>query len=129
MSNSIPLPRYVMLEHQWNGVHYDLMLECQGMLRTWKLMEPLTSGEQKATELPLHRLAYLEYEGPVSQCRGTVKCIAAGNYEGDAGLEVEINLQLTGTLQGIVQLLHVQSSTWKLIWLPDSEQGLDLCEG
>lgn len=125
MSNSIPLPRYVVLEHQWNGVHYDLMLECQGKLRTWKLMEPLTSGEQKATELPLHRLAYLEYEGPIAPSRGSVTRLAAGTYEGNAGLEDVIHLQLTGTLRGAVQLQRVEFNNWKLIWLPDSEQGLD----
>ncbi len=29
--------RFVILEHQWNGVHWDLMLEQGGVLRTWAL--------------------------------------------------------------------------------------------
>ncbi len=72
--------RYVILEHDWNGIHYDLMLEDDGALKSWRLAKSLQPGEQKATRLPDHRLVYLQYEGPVSGDRGTVRRVSAGTY-------------------------------------------------
>lgn len=114
-------PRYVLLEHRWNGVHYDLMLEHEGWLRTWKMVEALQTGDQPITELPRHRLAYLEYEGPVSGDRGTVRRVATGKFEGNAGQDSEIIVQLTGTLQGTLRLMLVKAPEWKLNWMPTVE--------
>lgn len=114
-------PRYVLLEHRWNGVHYDLMLEHQGWLRTWKMVEALRTGDQPVTALPRHRLAYLEYEGPVSGDRGTVRQVAAGTFEGHACEESEISVQLSGTLQGTLRLVLIQAPEWKLNWMPAVE--------
>ena len=48
-------------------------------------MEAVTGKEIRcvATRLPDHRLAYLEYEGPVSGNRGVVRRIDSGKYEID----------------------------------------------
>jgi hypothetical protein len=49
------------------------MLEAGGALKTWALsQEPAERIEIAAEVLADHRLAYLEYEGPVSGGRGTV---------------------------------------------------------
>ena len=90
--NTMPAPeslsyRFVILRHEGSaeykpGVHWDLMLERDGRLRTWALAElPAADREIDAERLPDHRLAYLDYEGPVSGNRGTVRRIDAGQFE------------------------------------------------
>ena len=68
------MPRYVILRHENpQGVHFDFMLESAGALKTWSLMEPPQAGLEIACEaLADHRLAYLDYEGPISGGRGSV---------------------------------------------------------
>jgi hypothetical protein len=81
------MPRFVILRHELppghdRGTHFDLMLEMGGVLRTWELPELLEVGKViQAKALPDHRLAYLEYEGPVSGNRGTVSRIEDGEYD------------------------------------------------
>ena len=87
------LMRFVVLHHQVpeegdvaelvaRGSHYDLMLESNQILQTWALTKwPLAIGESTAArELPPHRLAYLDYEGPISGNRGTVTRVCCGTY-------------------------------------------------
>ena len=38
------MPRFVLLEHVWNGVHWDLMLEHGDVLRTWAIDSPIVAG-------------------------------------------------------------------------------------
>lgn len=82
------MPRYVILYHQQHSTdtdltHWDLMLEKNGFLRTWKIQQLPTPGEQLAAiPLPDHRIAYLEYEGPISGDRGKVSQFDSGTYEG-----------------------------------------------
>ncbi len=76
--------RYVILHHE--GIaepHYDLMFETApgSDLATWRANEwPIHHGSA-LTRLADHRRAYLDYEGPVSGDRGTVKRISAGTYD------------------------------------------------
>jgi hypothetical protein len=90
--------------------HCDLMFEANGALRTWAIdalpcslgvtagrgataqrvasgCSSAWAGVRIATEngvpaerLPDHRLAYLDYEGPVSNDRGTVSRLDAGEF-------------------------------------------------
>ena len=76
------MPRFVVLEHRWNGVHWDFMLEQGNILRTWAIDAPIVEGESlPARALADHRLAYLDDEGPISGSRGEVKRVARGIYE------------------------------------------------
>src|SRR5262245_64668801 len=74
--------RYVILTHDHPYLHWDLMLEVDGALRTWRLSAPPEPEFDVAAE-PLgdHRLAYLDYEGPVSGDRGYVTRWDAGIVE------------------------------------------------
>jgi len=57
------------------------MLEQGSSLRTWALEQPLTfEAEVRCVALAEHRLAYLNYEGPVSEDRGSVTRIDQGEY-------------------------------------------------
>ena len=79
--------RFVILRHECPegykpGVHWDLMLEEAESLRTWELAaEPAIGLTIAAEQLPDHRLAYLDYEGPISGDRGTVARWDYGSYE------------------------------------------------
>jgi hypothetical protein len=89
------MPRFVILEHDHPTLHWDLMLETSAGLRTWRLAAPPALAAIVAAEpLGLHRVAYLEYEGPVSGNRGTVKRWDRGEYvpllDNDTNVEVEL---------------------------------------
>ena len=73
--------RFVLLEHNWNGVHWDLMLEAGEVLRTWAIDAPIVSGRDlPARALGDHRKIYLDYEGQISGNRGNVRRVDAGTY-------------------------------------------------
>ena len=75
------MPRFVILEHDHPALHWDLMLEAGDVLQTWRLAEPPAPGLAiEATALADHRLAYLDYEGPISGNRGTVSRWDAGVF-------------------------------------------------
>jgi hypothetical protein len=74
------------------------MLEFNGALRTWALeREPQANDAIPAEALPDHRLAYLEYEGPVSGNRGIVTRVDQGEYQ----LIEDSPDRLTLVLQGV----------------------------
>jgi len=64
--------------------HWDVMLETDSALRAWSIPPQCPDGSSfvcPATHLPDHRKHYLDYEGDVSDNRGTVSRIDAGAYE------------------------------------------------
>lgn len=77
------MPRFVLLEHQWNGVHWDFMLEtADGPVRTWAIDAEIVAGmDLPARALPDHRAAYLDLEGEISEGRGAVRRVDRGEYE------------------------------------------------
>lgn len=76
------MPRFVVLEHAGNGIHWDVMLERDNALETWAIDQPLQPGtELPARRLAAHRIAYLDYEGPISRGRGNVRRVAGGIYQ------------------------------------------------
>ena len=75
--------RFVVLQHSGFGdPHFDLMFETSpgSPLATWRC-DQWPFGEQPNLE-PLgdHRRAYLDYEGPVSGNRGTVRRVESGTH-------------------------------------------------
>lgn len=76
------MPRFVLLEHDHPQRHWDLMFDTGAALRTWRLDRPLDAGQTiRTTALPDHRRLYLDYEGPVSGDRGSVRRVLAGQFE------------------------------------------------
>src|SRR5690349_3360883 len=96
------MPRFVILRHEMPtiaraGVHWDLMLEQGGVLRTWALAdEPVPHVAIAADELSDHRLDYLTYEGPISGGRGEVRRWDEGTYEIRSDSPAEILFRLSG---------------------------------
>ena len=68
------MSRFVILNHDHPFKHWDLLLEVENDCRTWRLLESPATIESRMNAVPIapHRLLYLDYEGPVSQGRGTV---------------------------------------------------------
>ena len=58
------------------------MLESGDALTTWSLAaEPESAPSIAAVALPDHRRDYLDYEGPISEGRGSVTRVDQGNYQ------------------------------------------------
>jgi hypothetical protein len=118
------MPRFVLLEHDHPVLHWDLMLECGDALRTWRLDRvPTVAATIPAEPLSDHRIAYLDYEGPVSGDRGTVKRVDSGEFTqtasgSDAVDRAVVELQLAGIrLRGQATIC---SETGTLKWQPSS---------
>jgi hypothetical protein len=137
------MPRFVLLYHECppqhpRASHWDFMLEADKVLHTWALAElpdawrsahlrteelrpgcpALAVGDEvEAQQLDPHRLAYLDYEGPVSDERGQVWRIDHGRYalEHDSPLVRRIEL-IGGMLRGKVVLLRTtpNAASWTL---------------
>ena len=91
------MPRFVVLEHDHPFLHWDLMLEAGESLRTWRLAAPPGPGVvTEATPLGEHRRLYLDYEGPVSGGRGTVRRWDAGTFEWVADGPDRVEVVLSG---------------------------------
>ena len=110
------MSRFVLLEHQWNGTHYDFMLEIDGTLRTWSLVAPISPGvDVAARALPEHRPAYLDYEGPISGDRGRVRRLDRGTYVTRTWEIDRIEVELKGDqLNGTLRLARAEREVWSL---------------
>jgi len=120
------MSRFVLLEHDHPELHWDFMLERGEALLTWRLDRiPDKASEIAAVSLPVHRIAYLDYEGLVSDNRGSVVRVDRGDFE---FLESEpgiVSVRLNGSrLQGIARLRKLSAdgspdeSAWRMIWQP-----------
>ncbi|MEX2025886.1 MAG: DNA polymerase ligase N-terminal domain-containing protein [Pirellulaceae bacterium] len=113
------MPRFVVLDHETppdydRPPHFDLMLEAGTELRTFALLRWPAAGETVLCEqLADHRLAYLDYEGPISGGRGHVTRHDAGEYDIVKETSHSLVLELSG------QRLH---GTLTLMWLADSQR-------
>src|SRR5262245_52154592 len=110
------MPRFVVLEHDWPFLHWDLMLEAQGVLRTWRLLSPPQGSDDVPAE-PLgdHRISYLDYEGPFSGGRGSVRRWDAGTFDWREHAPERLRLHLHGEkLRGEVELAREGDGAWRL---------------
>ena len=115
------LVRYVVQEHSGFGpVHYDFMVEQGGVLWTWQLDLPPDRwriGPVAARRIGDHRLAYLDYEGPISGNRGRCRIVARGRCR---VVQVEpgaVRLELSeGAMAGTAELVRTapDSTLWEL---------------
>ena len=113
------MPRFVILEHDHPVLHWDLMLEANSVLHTWRLAEaPAPDRLIAATALGHHRIAYLDFEGPVSGNRGTVHRWDTGVFEElpDSAPAVR-KLQFQGArVRGVILLNQNDGDEWQFTW-------------
>jgi hypothetical protein len=114
--------RFVILEHRWRGVHWDLMLETAGgCLRTWAIDEEIVGGRVVgARRLGDHRVEYLGYEGPISGDRGWVRRVDEGVYESELWEAGRVEVRLCGRVHlGRARLWAVAGDDWLMAWSSD----------
>ncbi len=100
------ISRFVVLLHDHPFEHWDLMLERETALRTWRLLDaPAPDVDIRAEPLGDHRLHYLDYEGPVSGNRGSVSRWDRGSLEVLEQTESLCRCRVAGgRLTGIIEL-------------------------
>ncbi|NIP84971.1 MAG: hypothetical protein GTO03_05195 [Planctomycetales bacterium] len=103
--------RFVILYHRTpegfpRPTHWDLMLEAEGVLKTWALREdPQAHPRQVVQLLGDHRLDFLVYEGPLSGDRGSVCRWDQGTYQPVQQTDDRWVVRLAGgKLQGQIEL-------------------------
>ena len=120
--------RYVILRHQTppghaRGLHWDLMLEAGDTLWTWALPEEPAPGKRlTAQRLPDHRLAYLDYEGVISDGRGVVARCDAGTFALRSASDAEVVAEVAdGKLRGRMRLTRDAADVqrWEVVFGPD----------
>jgi len=115
------MPRFVILTHDHPILHWDFMLEKEAHLRTWRLTQTPAAGVAITAEaLADHRLAYLDYEGPVSGNRGSVLRFDRGNYVSVEESPDLVVVELTGNqLNGQASLRRgSHPGTWTFQYTP-----------
>ncbi len=92
--------RYVILTHDWPNLHWDLMLEWDGQLLSWRILE------EPELDIPLevqrtsdHRIEYLDYTGPVTGDRGEVQRWDRGSWVKVASEDSHGETELRGVFQ------------------------------
>jgi hypothetical protein len=116
------MPRYVVLRHDCppgfgKPSHWDVMLERDGVLLSWSMLDLPTPGDAgvAATRLADHRVAYLDYEGPVSGDRGEVSRVASGEFRWLERTPSRIALELIdGEWTGVLALHEGDAGSWTL---------------
>lgn len=105
------MPRYVILHHKTPSgfakpSHFDLMLEDGDVLKTFTLWQFPSVAEVAQAEPDFdHRLAYLDYEGPVSRNRGEVTQADTGTFTWIVRESDRLEVELTGKhLQGTLRV-------------------------
>jgi hypothetical protein len=120
------MPQFVILRHTLpagsdRADHFDLMLEEGSTLLTWALAKLPNAQSQLAQELPPHRRDYLTYEGSVSNNRGEVVRVIAGEFEWRVRNEQEWIADVgSPELRGQLHFQRAEQDNW-LVWLT-SEQ-------
>ena len=112
------------------GLHWDLMLEQAGVLRTWALSEePRIGSTVQGLLLDDHRLAYLEFEGEVPGGRGIVTMWMKGTYKlyGEDTTQFAIDLLSPNWTSRVVAVQTEKTNQWKFQFdsIPSSSRGFE----
>jgi hypothetical protein len=100
-----------------SAVHWDFLIEIpdQARLAAWRLAEnPVGRTEAVAAErIADHRRVYLDYEGPISGDRGSVRRVDRGDSVSHAYTQDRLVAELRGTgLCGVYELVSVDAGQW-----------------
>ncbi len=109
--------RFVVQAHTRNHqTHYDLMLESGDTLKTWQMDSPPDQIPQTTIKIQDHRLIYLEYEGEISNNRGSVKIWDKGEISILEESDTAWSIAMEGTLlKGTYRLMTDDKIKW--IWI------------
>lgn len=107
--------RFVILEHDAGAIHWDFLLDTadDAPLMTWRLAaNPLVGPSPiAATRLPDHRRRYLDYEGPLSGDRGSVRRVEQGAAVLLLISEALVRLRLRG--ERLAGIARIDADGWR----------------
>ena len=111
--------KFVIQEHKKEGdVHWDLMLESDGFLETYRLDVPpeeITSRPANAQKIFDHPMKFLAYEGSVNEGKGSVSIADAGTYRIVKETDETIEINLDGKiLNGDLIMTRLKDDQWQL---------------
>jgi hypothetical protein len=100
--NSDTQKQFVIQEHTTpSGVHWDLMLEMQDTLWTWRLNTPpaeIKNEPVAAERIGDHPLRFLTYQGPVQNGTGQVTIADKGTYSLREQIENSLLIDMHGKM-------------------------------
>jgi bifunctional non-homologous end joining protein LigD len=112
--------RFVVHRHQKESepTHWDLMLEREGILETYRLAEPPEKwgkGAIEAVKIFDHPLKFLSYEGSVNKGKGRVEIADCGTYRLIKKNENQQQISFAGKLfRGEFQICLIKDDRWEL---------------
>jgi bifunctional non-homologous end joining protein LigD len=111
--------RFVVQEHTTiEGIHWDLMLEQDDILITFRLEAAPKEAVRRAIRAQRtfdHPIKFLDYEGPVQRGTGQVRIIDRGTYRLEAQRGDVLEVGLEGTiLRANLTLTRAEGATWYL---------------
>ncbi len=94
--------RFVIHKHtRGTDVHWDLMIECGDVLKTWRLGNPpekLGTEKTKATPIFDHDKKFLTYQGPVNNGTGNVELVDEGMCTIESDKENNLKITFEGKI-------------------------------
>jgi hypothetical protein len=113
------MPRFVIQQHSCEkNTHWDLMLEKDGSLATWRVVCPPGKWGGKKVQccnLFNHQIRYLSYQGPLSDNRGQVLIAAAGTYQPQKISQKCWRVALKGDkINGLLELEQKHQDHWEM---------------
>ena len=97
------MKRFVIHKHKRQGqaTHWDLMLENNGLLETYRLSVPpedLADNKYSVVKIADHNVKFLTYQGPVNQGQGSVKIADEGFYTTIDEADTHKTVELVGNI-------------------------------
>ncbi len=110
--------KFVIQKHTTaNDVHWDLMLEKDATLQTYRLeLPPEKLANQSSTAIKIfdHQLKFLTYQGSVNQGQGSVQIADAGTYRLISDNNDCQKMEISGEiLKGNFALTNIKDNKWK----------------
>jgi hypothetical protein len=119
MPHSLNNPFVIQKHCTPDGGHWDLMLQIEKNLWTWRLHHPpehIGYTPMAVERIVDHPLRFLTYEGPVQNHTASVKIIDNGRFTIIRQTDREIEFEAGGkTLSGQFQLRLKQDDIWILL--------------
>jgi len=112
--------RFVVQKHQKESepTHWDLMLERDGILETYRVALPPEKWGKEAIEAAKifdHPLKFLSYEGSVNKGKGRVEIADCGTYRLIKKDENQKQISFAGKLlKGEYRLCLIEDDRWEL---------------
>jgi hypothetical protein len=112
--------KFVVQKHQRESepTHWDLMLERDEILETYRLSLPPDRWEKETIETEKifdHPLKFLSYEGSVNSGKGRVEIADCGTYRLIERNETQQQILFSGNLlKGEYRLCLIEGNRWKL---------------